>query len=247
MKSNHRSALHRGWLTYFGAALAFLVLFAAANACSTNDPNVGGSTLGNTGGTAASTGGTGNSGANAGGASVSGGKSSTGGSITVPTAGNGTMCLTPASCKPTGGQWCGEIGNNCGGKVTCPNCEGDWICKDNACIGPPSCQRVTCENAGGRYCGVLGDGCGGTLDCGACPDGGTCGGGGIEHLCKPANCTPRMCTDATSGGQYCGDIGDGCGGILHCGDCMGGKACGSDGTPNVCPGAGCKNFQCTIR
>jgi len=154
-------------------------------------------------------------------------------------------CIT--DCKPKGGQWCGVIGNNCGSTFTCPACEGDWTCKEGLCVGGPSCTPKKCDDGDNRYCGTIGDGCGGTLKCGDCPDGGTCGGGGIESLCTVPNCKPFTCEDPESKGRYCGDIGDGCGGLLKCGDCPEGKACGGDGTPGVCPGAvRCERLQCVV-
>jgi hypothetical protein len=243
MNSNLQGASRKAWLTYLGLAQAFILVFALASACSSK-PTVG--DVINNGGSVNASGGSAGTGT-AGGLSSGGSVSTTGGTAPITVGGgSGTeKCVT--SCKPAGGQWCGEIGNNCSGTFMCPPCSDDWVCKDNLCIGPPSCKRLTCDAAGGHYCGTIGDGCGGALVCGDCPDAGICGGGGIPNLCKPANCTPRECIDAKSGGQYCGDIGDGCGGLLHCGDCAGGKTCGAEGVANVCPGAGCKNLQCTIR
>jgi hypothetical protein len=53
------------------------------------------------------------------------------------------------------------------------------------------------------------------------------------------------CTSA--GGQFCGNIGDGCGRVLACGDCPAGQMCGAAGTANVCaptPGS-CNPLTCT--
>ncbi len=89
---------------------------------------------------------------------------------------------------------------------------------------------------GGRYCGTIGDGCGHSLDCGAdCTAAGagwTCGGNGL--CVGGADCSKVSCHNAKGVQQYCGDIGDGCGGTLHCpATCSNGGACGS-GSPNVC-------------
>jgi len=58
---------------------------------------------------------------------------------------------------------------------------------------------------------------------------------GMRHEPGPVRrgtqCVRTACTVA-GGGQYCGDIGDGCGGTLHCGDCPGSGTCSN----NVCPG-----------
>jgi hypothetical protein len=111
------------------------------------------------------------------------------------------------------------------------------------------CMPIPCASASGTYCGVIGDGCHGTLACGDCPNGGVCGGGGIDHVCAPAGCAKGACT-ADSGAVYCGVIGDGCGGVLDCGAaCPDGGVCGGGGTPGVCPGTGsgvCTGIQCNV-
>jgi hypothetical protein len=45
-------------------------------------------------------------------------------------------------------------------------------------------------------------------------------------------CLRLTCTPA--GGQYCGDIADGCGGTLRCGDCPAGSNCGGGGVSHLC-------------
>ena len=77
----------------------------------------------------------------------------------------------------------------------------------------------------------------------------TCGGGGIAGVCGAANasCTPVSCTP--SGGQYCGVIGNGCGGTEDCGACANGMACATTGTlAHVCPSTQttCTNLQCNL-
>ena len=70
-------------------------------------------------------------------------------------------------------------------------------------------------------------------NCGACgnvctaPQ--TCGGGGEPGTC---GCTPTTCEAEE---KNCGNIPDGCGGTLDCGECMQDRqTCGGGGTPNVC-------------
>jgi hypothetical protein len=46
-------------------------------------------------------------------------------------------------------------------------------------------------------------------------------------VCLRVTCTPV-------GGQYCGDIGDGCRGTLGCGECPAGSTCGGGGVPHLC-------------
>jgi hypothetical protein len=163
----------------------------------------------------------------------------------------GPDCVALAcQAAATSAAFCGTVGDGCGGALACGGCGASQICNGGLCV-PAGCVPLTCNTASGQYCGTIGDGCGGTLDCGACAGAGaTCGGGGIPQVCGAATgCTPVTCLPA-GGGQYCGAIGDGCGGALDCGACPGGKACGGDGTPGVCPGAvvtgGCQNLQCQV-
>src|SRR3954470_16208622 len=49
-------------------------------------------------------------------------------------------------------------------------------------------------------------------------------------------CVRNTCTPA--GAQYCGKIGDGCGGFLDCGACPANEMCGAF-TPGVCGDSAC--------
>src|SRR5437762_1102009 len=49
-----------------------------------------------------------------------------------------------------------------------------------------------------------------------------------------AGCVPLMC--GTGAQARCGKVGDGCGGVLDCGDCTGGATCGGGGIAHVCGG-----------
>ena len=156
----------------------------------------------------------------------------------------GAACLT--SCSAPGGDYCGAIGDGCGGQLncseTCPKL--GWKCgTDNVCKGDPSvCTAVTCQpTAEDHYCGTIGNGCGDTLECGSdCPVGWDC----VDHLCvgSPPVCTPLTCK-TPSGDHYCGTIGDSCGGTLECGnDCPTGWTCENNvcvGAPPVCVPATC--------
>lgn len=77
------------------------------------------------------------------------------------------------------------------------------------------------------------------LDCGTCAAGLTCGGGGVPNRCDPGACTPGACTG------LCGQLPDGCGGILSCPDCSSGDTCGARG-PNVCGVGTCTPLACTV-
>src|SRR5687767_9112320 len=118
----------------------------------------------------------------------------------VDSAVDAPMCT---SCMPRGGQYCGEIGNVCGGKLQCGNCSADWTCQDGLCVGGPSCPRGACQTAGAQFCGTIGDGCGGSLACGSCPVDQTCKDG----VCVRVGCVPLTCM--TQAATFCGVIGDG--------------------------------------
>ncbi len=168
----------------------------------------------------------------------------------------------PGSCTPLtcdaagGGRYCGFIGDGCGGTQDCGGCPTGETCAGagvaNVCAVPPAsgCTRLTCSGGvNGQLCGRIGDGCGGALDCDApCPTGETCGGAGVSGLCgePPSSCTKIGCN--AGGGRYCGPIGDGCGGLLACGDCSGSLTCGGGGTTGLCgaPVGNCTALTCTV-
>ena len=59
-------------------------------------------------------------------------------------------------------------------------------------------------------------------------------------------CQPGSCSGP--GATYCGRIGNGCGGILECGECPTGQVCNGAGIAHVCAppaSAGCKPGACT--
>src|SRR4029079_5668395 len=93
---------------------------------------------------------------------------------------------------------------------------------------------ATCTPPGGQYCGVIGNGCPGQkLDCGtACPGDWTCD---MNQCVGGESCPPLTC------GNYCGDLGDGCGRKLACGTtCAGGKTC----VGGICVDPGCVPITC---
>jgi hypothetical protein len=104
-----------------------------------------------------------------------------------------------------------------------------------SCVPPPpqNCTPLTCQQQH-IACGPAGDGCGGQIACGACPGKDTCGGGGVYGQCgypDAGSCLPRTCQAL---GYDCGDNGDGCGGVIHCGTCTAPQVCGGGGKPSVC-------------
>ena len=145
------------------------------------------------------------------------------------------------TCIHASDRYCGVIGDGCGGKVDCGGCPGAASCGggglERVCGYAPDtggCTRTLCAQAGGQYCGVISDGCGGKMDCGGCPTGQSCGGRGMANLCGAPTGTPGCGTCATASGNYCGTIGDGCGGTLTCdAQCPTGQTCGAR-SPNVC-------------
>ncbi len=103
---------------------------------------------------------------------------------------------------------------------------------------PPTCTRRTCQSLGAN-CGQHADGCGGlTANCGTCVNGQTCGGGGNPLVCGGPTCTPRTCP-----ANFCGPMGDGCGGLINC-NCPTGQACGAGGVPNRCARSTCTPRTC---
>jgi hypothetical protein len=168
--------------------------------------------------------------------------------------GSASVC-TPSTCDPAAGaRYCGRVGDGCGRGIdcldTCASLNPGWVCNQakSACVGGPDCKRLACDgNPNARYCGLVGDGCGDSVDCldtcSAFKPGWVCDTS--RGLCTGGpSCVRTSCTVA--GGQYCGDIGDGCGGTLHCGDCPGSGNC----TNNICPASSCgamcaAQFKCT--
>jgi hypothetical protein len=93
------------------------------------------------------------------------------------------------------------------------------------------CTPISCKpTTGGQYCGTVGDRCGHSLDCGT-----DCSAAGTGWLCSKnvcvggPDCTTKVtCNTADGVQQYCGDIGDGCGGTLSCpATCPTGTTCGA--------------------
>ena len=158
--------------------------------------------------------------------------------------GSAQVC-TPTTCDPVAGaRYCGTVGDSCGRGIDCgDNCASlktGWVCNTatSSCVGGTDCKKLVCDGSpNARYCGTVGDGCGETVNCGdtcsAFQAGWVCDTN--QGLCTGGpSCVRTACT-TTGGGQYCGDIGDGCGGTLHCGDCPGSGTCAN----NVCPVLSC--------
>ena len=180
----------------------------------------------------------------------------------------------PAAC-PTANASCGPTGDGCGDTLNCGQCTSNTICSgipatctglSNLALpdGGPVCQGLTCADFDAG-CGQIADGCGNTVPCSnaatgtnACPTNQTCGGGGTLFQCgaPTVQCnTPTgqrlTCLDlpGVDGGApivNCGQVSDGCGGLLNCGACPNNAVCGGStpatgdspmipGVPNQCP------------
>jgi hypothetical protein len=166
------------------------------------------------------------------------------------------VCKGDASCVPrtscitgTDYNYCGQIGDGCGGSLNCnTDCGAGKVCDTSRglCKADASCvPRTVCTNGTDfNYCGRIGDGCGSSVSCST-----DCGTGKVcdtsKGLCHgDTNCVPlASCSNGTDY-NYCGTIGDKCGGSRDCPtDCGAGKVC--DTTRGVCKGdANCQKLSC---
>ncbi len=158
--------------------------------------------------------------------------------------GDGT-CLSSTCTNGTSFNYCGDIGDGCGGTLSCgTTCGSHQVCgADKLCKGDNTCNPVTCVTGTAfNYCGTIGDGCGGALACSNnCGTGKTCDT--TQGLCVgDATCARVTSCSNSTPFNYCGKIGDNCGGSLSCAtDCGVGKVC----TNNVCKGdASCTPLTC---
>jgi hypothetical protein len=99
-----------------------------------------------------------------------------------------------------------------------------------------TCIASACTTAHAD-CGTLEGPCG-TEVCGHCAVPSTCGGAGKANQC---GCLPTTCTAL---GAACGQVLDGCDGILECGMCPPDAICGGGGGPNTCGPAACTAKSC---
>ncbi|MDP3575442.1 MAG: hypothetical protein Q8S42_32755 [Archangium sp.] len=115
-----------------------------------------------------------------------------------------------------------------------------------------TCSTGCCDAAGVCQAGVFPQECGMSgLACRACASGtlcqfGQCVGGGSTGGGTGGGggtCNPRSCVTQ---GKTCGEIDDGCGGLLMCGLCeVPGESCGAGGVANVCAMGSCVPKTCT--
>jgi hypothetical protein len=161
---------------------------------------------------------------------------------------SGNVCVVrtgcPAgSCCPNGcasmGWSCGVHGDGCGGIVQCGECDGGLTCGGGAfpsrcgkppVASPPGCQPKACWEAGAA-CGAVDDGCGHSLHCGDCdPAWGVCSGL-VANICAWWGFVDGGSAHMTGGcaawSANCGYLPDGDGGLVLCGKCDAGSACGA--------------------
>jgi hypothetical protein len=156
---------------------------------------------------------------------------------------------------------CGLQSDGCGGTInleTVPGgktCDAPAFCGGGgpskcAVAGGGTCTKKTCADYPADVCGHMPDGCGGVTDvCGpGCTAPDVCGGGGNPNHCGGGSVTDdagNTCVPKTTCGPIqCGQISDGCGGILDCGttNCKADEICGGSGTTNVCGKPACSPF-----
>ena len=172
----------------------------------------------------------------------------------------GTCKSTAPDCtKLTCGDYagapdlCGPVSDGCGGTLDCGlTCGTDKVCGlvESGKCGAVICTPMNCE-AGlaakpAGYCGVVPDGCGGVIkDCGGgCAVlGESCGGGGVPDVCGKGApiCIPLT---VAACGIACGQISDGCGGVIQCSACQLPATCGGGGIPGVCGTISCNPLTC---
>ncbi len=78
--------------------------------------------------------------------------------------------------------------------------------------------------------------------------GGEAGSSGVGIILDGGDQEGGNCAGATTCAAQnttCGDIGDGCGGLLHCGDCADGQTCGGGGVSGQCGAPACVPKSCS--
>jgi hypothetical protein len=215
-------------------------VFAAA--CSSSNPD--GATVGGGGSDSGAAGiaGQSASGGQGGSEGGAGGANSQGGTGIFEDGGeSGSGGCIPTTCQALGTD-CGQVADGCGALLDCGTCADGASCGivtanvctalDGLCV--PALAADVCA---GKECGSEGDGCGDTVVCGSCGANEACG------LAQPFQCgtiltgdddnCPALITDCASAGAECGVIGNGCGGTLDCGGCLGEEICGIN-APQLC-------------
>lgn len=144
--------------------------------------------------------------------------------VTVSDDGGG--CVKRKTCLELDRE-CGPVDDGCDDTLECGECN-----PGSQCSAAGKCGCATSCEVGA--CGTI-PGCDGNLECGNCAPEETCGAGG-PNQCGIGTCTPVTCTD-----DSCGEISDGCGAIIPCGDCPTGQEC-SKSHLCVCKPKTCVDF-----
>jgi hypothetical protein len=150
------------------------------------------------------------------------------------------VCTPKTDCTRGGWQFCGDIGDHCGGTVHCGACPAGLNCIASVCRSDAPVDAgplVSCQVAGGTYCGEIGNGAGGVLQCADCSGGWTC----TDNLCAAdaTICTPLDC--GSGKGKLCDKVGDGCGHVLDCKGCAADEICKGR---QCIPAGGCEPLTC---
>jgi hypothetical protein len=147
------------------------------------------------------------------------------------TEGNYTDCGSCPNAADGGAQTCNQTFHNC--EPSCTPASAAVIC-------------AAAKAATGVECGFISNGCGGIVECDTnvtgfgCQTGQSCGVRGIANHCDPQE-TPDECLGL---GRTCGDITSSCTGLkVHCGDCITGQVCNSNGVCGPpCAAKTCADF-----
>jgi hypothetical protein len=194
----------RATLTSLSLCLALLASCGGRNA----SPDVDAGLAGGTGGSAGS-GGAGASGGSGGGTGGSGGSSGDTDAGTGASGGTGGGSAGSGGAGASGGSSGGTAGAGATGGAAGAGATGGAAGATGGAAGS--------DPDGGGFDGA-------PLDVSSPPDVGFDGR-------YPDGCVALTCTPV--GGQFCGRIGDGCGGAVECGACPGHQVCGAR-TPKVC-------------
>ncbi|HEY6882101.1 MAG TPA: hypothetical protein VI299_28925, partial [Polyangiales bacterium] len=147
---------------------------------------------------------------------------------------------TGTGCNVCAGDDCGRPSDGCGDFLKCGECGQGLVCglyAPNKCGAPAPvvCTPKSAAEVCTGKCGAVSDQCSGVVMCDGNNGGITCG---ANQACTDAACVDigSSCTPLTCQSKHhqCGDDGDGCGGILHCGDCATGEQCNFSVNGNTC-------------
>ncbi|MBN1607180.1 MAG: hypothetical protein JW940_11145, partial [Polyangiaceae bacterium] len=150
----------------------------------------------------------------------------------------GTGAAGPAGgCKPYNtcdDEECGQIDDGCGNPIVCGTCPEGEYCGNpaNRCSNKPCTEATSCADLDSQ-CGWTPN-CDNALFCGDCPTRERCN---IDnHRCE---CAPFDCNELQA---QCGEIDNGCGVTMSCGECLDGQVC--HGNRCCVPSHDCGDAEC---